>query len=131
MNSSTIETLPWLAPAPEDVKSSLKALDLRNSQEWDLAIQLAKSQLTIRQMEQLGKKLTKAPPEIVPSYIKPLKLGVIADYTVDLLKPILVTSALRFGVLVEIIQTDFQQRQQVGFGKMGSLEKHDDFERGR
>lgn len=102
MQSFAPAALPWLVPAPEDLRAKLQGLVKRDGPVTvDEILPLARSALNLDQLIQLDRSVTKIGDRLVPGTLSRLKLALLADGTTDYSAPAIRASALRHGVLVE------------------------------
>jgi len=105
--------LPWLLPAPADFNEQCSnIIDAEDC--LTEARKMAATNLTLNQCNRLIRALDKSNFQQQSSSLTltPFKLGIVSNATFDLFKPGLRASALRHGILLEIIQADFDQTIQ-------------------
>ncbi len=106
--------LNWLVEAPENFNALCKELSKTDSI-VDSLQGLANYKLTANQANRLYRtyaKLDETRRVECSAAFSSLKLGVVSNGTTDLLYPTLFVSALRHGVLLEIVGSDFDQALQ-------------------
>lgn len=113
MSDDILKDLSWLPRAPEDFRKQRRALsDKTGPIGQDLRFlathQLSDSQLT--QLAQTIADLRSAGADLSP--LVPFRLGLVGNGTLDLLAPLLVASAARHGIALEVVQTEYGQLMQ-------------------
>lgn len=102
--------LRWLPRAPHDIHAKIRALvDLEDSLGFELKA-LASHALDLNQLTKLAKVLIKARTEgrsLDP--LRPFRLAVLSNSTIDLIVPALVASAVRHGIALEVIEPSYDQ----------------------
>ena len=114
------ENLLWLPNAPKDFTEQLAKAstgeDLRKLTNFSLDDnQLNKLANKLFSLQHIGADLTK---------LSSFGLGIVSNSTTKLITPSLVASALRFGVLLKIIETEFNQVAQEAFSEYSAFEGH-------
>ncbi|SFK19025.1 HAD-superfamily phosphatase, subfamily IIIC/FkbH-like domain-containing protein [Sphingomonas sp. NFR04] len=113
MSEDILKDLSWLPRAPEDFRKQRRALsDKTGPIGQDLRF-LATHQLSDSQLTQLAQSiadLRSAGADLSP--LVPFRLGLIGNGTLDLLAPLLVASAARHGIALEVVQTEYGQLMQ-------------------
>jgi len=109
-----IELLPWLPRPTNDFRSIYSSLmqEINHIQPTTLE-NFAKQFLSQNQLNKLSKMLIsfrKTGADMSP--LISFKLGLVSNATVDFIKPCLEASALRYGIDLEVITTDFGQLMQ-------------------
>lgn len=102
--------MPWLLPAPDDFNEQCAAL-IKSEDSLAEACKLSNTAISLNQCGRLIKALVKSnfqqqsnnPP------MATFKLGIVSNATLNLFAPALKASALRHGILLEVIQADFDQ----------------------
>ena len=115
-----LEDLLWLPKAPEEF-----ALKLSSASSGNELRELGKYSLDGNQLNRLYKKvniLKKNSVSLEP--LIPLKIGLISNSTTKLTTPALVASALRFGILLEVIEAEYNQVAQEAFSEQSSFTGH-------
>jgi FkbH-like protein len=97
--------LPWLVPPPTDFRQKVRRLAREFPDAETSARQLAAYKLSANQLHILGIALS----NLTTLRGKTTRLGVLSNGTTDLLLPALTASALRHGVWLQVIGTDFDQ----------------------
>ncbi|RLA38777.1 MAG: haloacid dehalogenase, partial [Gammaproteobacteria bacterium] len=108
--------LPWLPSAPDDFSAQCSQLEPGDKAVATI-IELASVELTMNQCHRLYRKASGS-AEISTALQKELpqfKLGLISNGTFDLIVPVLVATALRYGICLEVILADFDQVAQEAF----------------
>jgi len=106
--------LPWLPKPTSDFNIRCTQLSDHSSLASEVKF-LAQSALTINQSNRLYlaiKKLNTESHALLSSALIPFKLGIASNATMDLLIPSIVTAALRNGINLEVVPTDFGQFAQ-------------------
>jgi FkbH-like protein len=107
--------LPWLPRLSADFRDRLRALEADTTADWGTALRaLTTEALGVNQaiavaksIERLRARKTKA--------LTAFRLGLVSNSTTDFLKPLLIATAARFGILLEIVAADFGQATQEAF----------------
>ena len=106
----SLERLSWLPEAPDDFRLRCRALPTAGAA-WARDVRfLAGHRLDSAQLMQLAKAITK-PPSQAPG-LTPFRLGFLSNATTELISPCLAASAARHGLLLEVIDTPFDQAVQ-------------------
>lgn len=117
--------LPWMLAPPADFNNRCAALGQSKNLVIDLKA-LVNFALTLNQCNRLYrniKKLSSDQQHLLSEQFSPLSLGIVSNATVDLAIPALIISALRKGVLLEVINADFGQVAQEAFDERSTLNK--------
>lgn len=113
MSEDILKDLAWLPRAPEDFRKQRRALsDKTGPIGQDLRF-LATHRLSDSQLTQLAQSITdlrSTGADLSP--LVPFRLGLIGNGTLDLLAPLLVASAARHGIALEVVQTEYGQLMQ-------------------
>lgn len=115
--------LPWLLEPTEDYNSRCSQLS-NHSSIANEAMALANTALSINQASRLFKTLEQLTPDVhqrLTSALTPFKLGVVSNATMDLFVPSIIVAALRYGISLEIVQSDFGQIAQEAFDPTSKL----------
>jgi len=107
--------LAWLPRPPPDFAAACKALGF-DPEPGPASRALAEHGLDGNQLTRLGKAITKAASEargLAP--LQPFCLGLIGNGTLDLIVPMLVATAARYGLALRCVQADFGQTMQGAF----------------
>lgn len=104
--------LPWLLPAPGDVRVQIKAIRTDRATDSAGLIGLARHALDCNQLGQLGKAVAARRDDLVATTLRPVRLAIAATHTLDLLADALPGTGLRHGVLIDLYQADFGQTAQ-------------------
>jgi len=107
--------LAWLPRPPPDFAAACKALGF-DPEPGPAFRALAEHGLDGNQLTRLGKAITKAASEargLAP--LQPFCLGLIGNGTLDLIVPMLVATAARYGLALRCVQADFGQTMQGAF----------------
>jgi len=109
--SNIYENLSWLPQAPQDFSQRLN--DVTNG---DDLRELAKFSLDENHLRRLYKKtLTLQNEQINSLNLTAIKIGILSNATIKLAVPALVGTALRFGILLEVVEADFNQIAKEAF----------------
>jgi len=102
--------LQWLPPAPADFPQRLKALG-NGTGTLGLELRaLALHALDLNQLTKLAKVIGRARREgnsLDP--LTPFRLAVLSNSTIDLIVPALVSSAVRHGIALDVVQPSYDQ----------------------
>jgi FkbH-like protein len=127
MSELTLSALPWLLAAPADFNERCKDISVGAAPSEDVKV-LAGYALTINQANRLYRtaaKLEGAAAAAVTSGLPSLKLAVLSNSTTELMIPSIWSSALRHGICLEVITTDFGQVSQEVFDPGSHLNNSD------
>jgi len=101
-----LANLPWLVAPPADFRQQARELrSAASACSRELARRLAGYRLDNNQLHSLGKVL----PQMAAGEPDRVRLGVLANGTVDHLLPALTVSALRHGLWLDCVSTAFDQ----------------------
>ncbi len=106
--------LPWLPKPPSDYNTRCSKISESQSIVNEILF-LANCSITINQSNRLVREIRKLPDNLQAALSKKFtafKLGIVSNATVDLFIPSMVVSALRKGILLEVITADFGQIAQ-------------------
>jgi FkbH-like protein len=110
MSSELYSNLQWLPEPPADFKRlCTNLIDTEGPMGAGLR-QLASYRLDINQLSRLARTLAAAQSK--KSDLSPLsfvRLGILSNATIDFLNPAIIASALRHGLVVEIVKSDYGQ----------------------
>ena len=96
------EDLTWLPKPPDDFSLKLsKASSGSNLQE------LAKFSLDENKLNRLYKKVKLLEKDLINlESLTPIKVGLISNSTSKLITPALIASALRFGIILDVVEAE-------------------------
>jgi FkbH-like protein len=110
---SSAADLPWLPRLAPDFRARLAAIAGGAAAGAGPALQaLATQYLGLSQALALAQALERLRAHGPVARLQPFRLGLASNATTDLLKPLLIASALRYGLALEIIAGDFGQVAQ-------------------
>ena len=107
-----LSDLAWLPNAPSDFRERVRALRGEAAAPaegfYERALTLSTASLDENQLGQLAKLVDelKASPK-APQQFSKVKLGLLGDGTLSLLKPVIAGSGVRHGLLLETVQGDY------------------------
>ncbi|MBV8666298.1 MAG: HAD family hydrolase [Burkholderiaceae bacterium] len=113
MTNALYRDLAWLPPKPEDFGARCKALPSSVDASTDIGTvlrALANHALDGNDLERLAKALQRTRAQghtLAP--LTPFRLAILSNATANFLAPALAASALRHGIALEIIETDYGQ----------------------
>ena len=114
------EDLSWLPKPPDDFSVKLSKASCGND-----IYQLAKFSLDDNQLNSLYKKTKLLKENLVNlEPLIPTKIGLISNSTSKFISPALIASALRFGILLEVIEAEYNQVAQEAFSEQSTFEGH-------
>jgi FkbH-like protein len=122
--NSLYAKLQWLPRAPEDFSARLKAVGISDGPLGRELQALATPALDLNQATKLAKVIGKARAEgksLGP--LAPFRLAVLSNSTIDLLVPVLVASAARHGIALEVIQPAYDQVAQEALSPESNLNR--------
>ncbi|MFV0277946.1 MAG: HAD-IIIC family phosphatase [Parahaliea sp.] len=104
--------LPWLLSAPDDFNEQCKALLSGTSDSDPLA--LCRHALTLNQANRLMRAIdgNAMLTDALGAQLTRFRLGIVSNATLDLLVPLIRASALRRGIFLEVLLSDFGQAAQ-------------------
>ncbi len=102
--------MPWLLPAPDDLRASLRALKAEEVLDGPVLRQLATHALDFNQCSSLAGLVAKGADRLESQgAFDTLRLAYLGSGTSDLIMPAVVAGGLRHGVLPQIYATPFGQ----------------------
>jgi FkbH-like protein len=105
--------MPWLLPAPINFKERAKALANSTSPDEAEARRLAACALDLNELGTLGKVVSRQKDFFVAKAgFTPVKLGIVASYTMDYLAAALPGTGLRHGLVVDVVLAGYGQAAQ-------------------
>ncbi len=105
--------LQWLPRKPEDFSQRLKAVKSSTANLGRELQALARYCLDLNDLTKLARVIAKARADGTPlDPLRPFRLAVLSNATVDLIVPALVASAARHGIALEVIQPSYDQVAQ-------------------
>jgi FkbH-like protein len=113
MSSSLFAELSWLPSAPREFREINRSLVSSNSAEAELGrriIWLASHRLSDGQLNSLGgtiKRLSASGADLSP--LRPFKLGLIGTGTLDIIVPLMIATAARYGILLDCVTGHYGQ----------------------
>jgi len=111
------ENLSWLPEPPKNFSKILS--ETTSSSELR---ELAKYSLDDNQLSRLSKKLNSLKKNKTSlSPLSPLRIGLIGNTTTKLITPALIGSALRFGIVLEVVEAEYNQIAQEAFSEDSTL----------
>ena len=106
--------LPWLAPAPSEVRSTIRSLGTEPSLEIGKLRRIAATELDITQLGRLSKVVNDRRKEIAADgNFASLRLGLVGSHTLDFIADALCATAVRHGLLLSLVRTPYGQVAQV------------------
>lgn len=115
MNEDLYTSLAWLPAPPRDFARQVKDLDGATAP-GALCRDLASHALDDNQLGRLGRAIIRAQQQGRDlSPLQPFRLGIIGNGTLDLLVPLLVASAARYGFTLDCIVAPYGQVAQEAF----------------
>ena len=114
------EDLTWLPKPPDDFSLKLsKASSGSNLQE------LAKFSLDENKLNRLYKKVKLLEKDLINlESLTPIKVGLISNSTSKLITPALIASALRFGIILDVVEAEYNQVAQEAFSEQSTFNDH-------
>jgi FkbH-like protein len=106
-----LSELPWLPAAPDDFRNRCKAAE--SVDHPGLALRsLANHRLDSTQLYRLANTIGRVSAAEAASDLAKLRLGFLSNGTTELITPALIGSAIRHGVLLQVIEPPFDQAVQ-------------------
>ena len=114
------EDLTWLPNPPDDFSLKLsKASSGSNLQE------LAKFSRDENKLNRLYKKVKLLEKDLINlESLTPIKVGLISNSTSKLITPALIASALRFGIILDVVEAEYNQVAQEAFSEQSTFNDH-------
>lgn len=110
MSRDLLRDLGWLVPPPEDLRARLKGLVASDAPvTTEDLVGPARCALSIDQLIQLSRTLSKVTDRFDRGGLSPLKLALMTDGTADFLSPAIVATGLRHGLLIDIYTPAYGQ----------------------
>ncbi len=122
MSRALLSDLAWLPPAPEDFRQQLKALAPESKAAGRTLRFLASHRLDNNQLASLAKaasRLLTGGADL--GKLKRVKLGLISNSTTSLIAPALTATAIRHGILLDLIECDYGQAVQAALDPASQL----------
>lgn len=114
------EDLLWLQKPPEEFSK-----ELANASDITAFKELAKYSLDEGQLKRLYNKFNKFRNDKGKTTpLIPIKIGIISNSTTDLMVPSLISTALRYGISLKVIEAEFNQIAQEAFSKNSTFSNH-------
>lgn len=114
--------LPWLLPAPADYRARLRSLKSAEGVASADLVGLAGYGLDLSQLGALAKQVEARREALAAEgRLRPVRLGIAATHTLDLVADALPATALRHGLLLDAVQTDYGQIAQEVLDPSSSL----------
>lgn len=108
-----VETRPWLSDVPKTFHAQCAEVCRSTSDQSDTLRALANHRLNSNQLELLASTLLDAQKKgVLLHSLSQLRLGLVSNTTTALITPALVATALRFGILLNVVEADFGQVTQ-------------------
>jgi len=109
----SLTDLPWLPRTGADFRAELRSVEQNEVGEWGSRLRsLSNQHLGLNQAIALARTLELLRARSPSSSLSTFRLGLVSNAAMDFLKPLLVASALRYGIALEIIAADFGQIMQ-------------------
>jgi FkbH-like protein len=110
---SGLISLPWLPRLSPKFRDDLRGVEQDPGSDWGRALRAMATQfIGVNQAIGLARCHDKLKTQRPSNSLSKFKLGLVSNATTDFLKPMLVASALRYGVSLEIVAADFGQLVQ-------------------
>ena len=113
--------LPWLLPAPDDLRQQIRRLRAEPQGFADQAQRLSRCALDLNALHALGPALQAWLDTPEGQAAAPVTLGILSNGTSDLVRPTLGPSLLRHGVFARIVGTAFGQAAQQALDPQSEL----------
>ena len=114
MEAWRLENLPWLMPAPEDLRARLRRLREQDAVGGAALRDLANHALDLNALVLLDRAIGEVAKagRLAPDPLTPVRLALLADATTDFILPAVRASALRQGLLASVYVPDYGQAMQ-------------------
>lgn len=114
MNIWKMADMPWLLPPPTDFREHCTTLLNKNANNPETGFRtLANLRLDLDQLTLLARRWKKVrQTKIQTNPLTPFRLGVVSNATTGMLIPCLEATALRYGINLDVITSDFGQVMQ-------------------
>jgi FkbH-like protein len=114
------EDLLWLQKPPEEFSK-----ELANASNITDFKELAKYSLDEGQLKRLYNKFSRfRNDKDKTTPLIPVKIGIISNSTTDLVVPSLISTALRYGISLKVIEAEFNQIAQEAFSENSTFNNH-------
>jgi len=117
------QNLEWLPKAPDNFKEELTSL-LTSTNAGEELKTLANYSLDINQLTRLSKTLLKIPNDNKKNLQK-FTLGIVSNSTTSFIPPALIGSAIRHGIMLDVIEAPYNQIMQVATGQVDTFKGKD------
>lgn len=105
--------LPWLLAAPGDFRARLKQAQADGLAAVDAMLWLAGHALDVSQLAQMGRAVDKCRDDLVRSArLRSVKVAVAGTHTLDVIVGALAGTALRHGLLLDVLKVGYGQGAQ-------------------
>ena len=110
--NSILENLSWLPKPPQNFSQKInEAISV------DELCKLIKYSLDENQLTKLYLKFKLLKSQDKDILLTPMTIGIVSNATTKLAIPVLIASALRFGIMLEVVESEFNQVAQEAFSK--------------
>jgi FkbH-like protein len=123
MSRAIFTELAWLPPPPSDFSARCRQLNEGGTDAWAPARALANYRLSETQLTRLAKAVERLRLEAKPSGLTTFRLGIVGNATTHFLVPALVATALRYGILLECVEAEFDQAMQAALDTDSSINR--------
>lgn len=114
------ENLSWLTKPPKDFP-----IRLSEASSWNELRELSKHALDESQLNRLSSKVKRFKSDLVNAdTLTPITIGLVSNSTTNLISPVLIATALRFGILLEVLEAEYNQVAQEAFSENSSFKGH-------
>ena len=121
MTATLYTELAWLPRPPDDFPALCRSLPSK-AEPGSAVRALAGHALDEDQLSRLGRAVARCVAEGRPlAPLRPFRLGLLGNSTLDLLTPMLVASAARHGLALECIRADYGQTTQEALNPVSSI----------
>jgi len=118
---SSLIDLPWLPRLSANLRVRLQTVEQEGGNFGPSLRLLANQFLGLNEATSIARTLSRVRARGPSLSLSPFRLALVSNATTDFLKPMLMASALRYGVLLEILEADFGQAMQEAIDPASSI----------
>jgi len=118
---SSLIDLPWLPRLSANLRVRLQTVEQEGGDFGPSLRLLANQFLGLNEATSIARTLSRVRARGPSLSLSPFRLALVSNATTDFLKPMLMASALRYGVLLEILEADFGQAMQEAIDPASSI----------
>jgi FkbH-like protein len=123
-NFSGLTDLPWLPRLSASFRAELQSIEQHTSTDWGQRLRAAATQfLGLNQAIAITKSLDRLRARAPSPSLAAFRLGLVSNATTDFFQPLLVASALRYGIALEVAAANFGQIVQEAINPQSKLNR--------